>query len=325
MSNLELPVVDLDAQRAKVATDLRVACERDGFFYVSNHGVSESLQTELEVRARAFFARPLEEKMAIAMDRGGRAWRGYFPVGGELTSGVPDSKEGIYFGTELALEDPRVQACLPLHGPNLFPAEGGFREAVLSYMRAMTELGHRLMAGIAESLGLEAREVSASLLRDPLTLFRIFNYPAEPAETPRWGVGEHTDYGLLTILKQSDESGLQVRTARGWIEAPPLPGTFLCNIGDMLECMTYGRYRSTPHRVKNTSARDRLSLPFFFDPSFDADVRPLVPRASLEETTRWDGRSVFDFRGTYGEYLLDKVSKVFPALATSQLRREGAP
>ncbi|WP_394835024.1 isopenicillin N synthase family oxygenase [Pendulispora rubella] len=319
MSNPELPIIDLEGLRPKVASALRMACERDGFFYVRNHGVSESLQGELESQARTFFARPLEEKMGMAMEHGGRAWRGYFPVGGELTSGVPDSKEGIYFGAELGATDPRVQAGLPLHGPNLFPALDGFREAVLSYMAAMTKLGHRLMAGMAESLDLAPGDVSESLLREPLTLFRIFNYPAERAETPRWGVGEHTDYGLLTILKQSDESGLQVRTAHGWIDAPPLPGTFLCNIGDMLERMTYGRYRSTPHRVKNTSTRDRLSLPFFFDPSFDAEVRPLVPRASVEEPPRWDGRSVFDFRGTYGEYLLEKVSKVFPHLATRQL------
>ena len=89
--------------------------------------------------------------------------------------------------------------------------------------------------------------------RDPLILFRIFNYPYSPdraADQERWGVGEHTDYGVLTILRQDDTGGLQVKSRRRWIDAPPIPGTFVCNIGDMLDRMTRGLYRSTPHRVR---------------------------------------------------------------------------
>ena len=348
MSYAELPVIDIGAPsgeasgscwsgpsaaapeiralRARIASELRVACEQEGFFYVRNHGVSETLQLELESHARAFFARPTEEKLAIAMAHGGRAWRGYFPVGGELTSSVPDAKEGIYFGAELDSDDPRVRAGVPLHGANLFPASPGFREVVLDYLAAMTDLGRTLMGGIAESLGLDADAFGEHFLREPLTLFRIFNYPAAPLPAAGWGVGEHTDYGLLTILKQSDEAGLEVKTRRGWIDAPPLPGTFLCNIGDMLERMTFGRYRSTPHRVRNVSGRARLSLPFFFDPSFDAEIHPLLPPPQspvvadgADAAARWDGASVFTFRGTYGDYLLQKVSRVFPDLARGTL------
>src|SRR5207247_6938094 len=90
-----------------------------------------------------------------------------------------------------------------------------------------------------------------------------------------WGVGEHTDYGLLTILLQDDAGGLEVRSRSRWIPAPPVPGSFVCNIGDMLDRMTRGLYRSTPHRVRNPAPRDRLSFPFFFDPSFFARVRPI--------------------------------------------------
>jgi polar amino acid transport system ATP-binding protein len=135
-------------------------------------------------------------------------------------------------------------------------------------------------------------------------------------------VGEHTDYGLLTMLWQDDVGGLQIKTREGWVDAPPVAGSFICNIGDMLDRMTAGLYRSTPHRVAlNTTGRDRLSMPFFFDPHFEARVKPVEglapPELADDRATRWDQASVHAFEGTYGDYLLAKVSKVFP-----ELRRE---
>src|SRR5512134_1222394 len=130
-----LPVLDVSplraggdaAARARLARDLAQACRDHGFFYVVGHGVDRGLEARLEALARAFFAQPEAEKARVRMELGGRAWRGWFPVGGELTSGRPDLKEGIYFGAELGPDDPRVAAGLPLHGPNLFPALPGFR------------------------------------------------------------------------------------------------------------------------------------------------------------------------------------------------------
>jgi isopenicillin N synthase-like dioxygenase len=166
-------------------------------------------------------------------------------------------------------------------------------------MTRMTELGHAIMEGLALGLGHDADWFRTRYTGDPLTLFRIFNYPAAPTGDEAWGVGEHTDYGVLTILAQDDAGGLEVRSGDRWIAAPPLAGSFVCNIGDMLERMTQGRYRSTPHRVRNPAPRDRLSLPFFFDPNF---------RARIEATN-----------GTYGDYILAKVAKVFPALGEAVL------
>ena len=103
------------------ARQIEAACREHGFFYVTGHGVAPELLTRLAETSTAFFALPPADKMEIAMDRGGPAWRGYFPVGAELTSGRPDLKEGLYFGAELGDDDPRVRAGLPLHGRNLFP------------------------------------------------------------------------------------------------------------------------------------------------------------------------------------------------------------
>jgi len=326
-----VPVIDVSALVAKtparpaVAAEIGQACRAQGFFYVTGHGVDAPICDCLVAASRRFFALDQATKMQWRMSLGGRAWRGYFPAGGELTSGRPDWKEGLYLGSELADDHPLVRSRTPLHGCNLFPTLPGFREAVLAYLDALTRLGHTLMEGIALSLGLDARYFADRYTADPLILFRIFNYPSRPAPAGpdvQWGVGEHSDYGLLTILWQDDVGGLQVKTREGWVDAPPVPQSFVCNIGDMLDRITGGLYRSTPHRVAlNTSGRDRLSMPFFFDPHFEARVSPIAglagSAAAQERVARWDGANIHAFDGTYGDYLLGKVSKVFP-----ELRRE---
>jgi len=321
-----IPIIDISAlvngtnDRHEVAARIGQGCRDCGFFYIVGHGVDKLLQRRIEEVSQQFFAQDLETKLEIAMSRGGRAWRGYFPVGGELTSGKPDLKEGIYFGAELPDDHPLVKAGTPMHGPNLFPSDiPQFRQTVLDYMAAMTRLGHSLMAGIALSLGLEESYFADRYTSDPLILFRIFNYPTpsrNPENESTLGVGEHTDYGLLTILKQDMSGGLEIKTKSQWVAAPPIANSFVCNIGDMLDRMTGGRYLSTPHRVRNLAGHDRLSFPFFFDPNFNAEVRPIEINVAVNENKdeRWDRASVHEFRGTYGDYLLSKVSKVFPQL-----------
>jgi isopenicillin N synthase-like dioxygenase len=330
-----LPVVDVGplvapepvrpAELTQVARQIEAACRAHGFFYVTGHGVAPELLGRLAAACAAFFELPPAAKMEITMARGGPAWRGYFPVGAELTSGQPDLKEGLYFGAELGDEDPRVRAGLPLHGRNLFPRQvPGLRPAVLAYIDALTSLGQAVLRGVALSLGLDADYFAAGYTADPTVLFRVFRYPASPPGDGGWGVGEHTDYGLLTLLAQDANGGLQVRTPSGWIDAPPLEGTFVANIGDMLDRLTGGWYRSTPHRVRNASGRDRLSYPFFFDPGFTAEIPPLPGRAARAEggQPRWDGQNLHAFTGTYGDYLLSKVSKVFPRLRREVLAEE---
>ena len=319
-----IPVIDFstfETEKKSVAQQINNACIEHGFFYIAGHGVSVSLQQSLETLSRCFFQLPETKKMEIAMYKAGSAWRGYFPLNGELTSGKPDLKEGIYFGTELATEDPRVKRGIPLHGANLFPEDpSGLREIVLDYMAAVTKVGHLLMRGISLSLGLDENYFSEIYQQDPLILFRIFHYPPQRKTEEQYGVGEHTDYGLLTILKQDAVGGLEIKNGDGWISAPPVENTFICNIGDMLDRMTGGLYRSTPHRVINSTEKDRFSFPLFFDPGFDTKIERLestIIRETKDE--RWDQSSVHEFSGTYGQYLLNKIGKVFPGLKNDVL------
>jgi isopenicillin N synthase-like dioxygenase len=323
---MSLPIIDMAplfgaeaSARAEVAKAIAAACEDDGFFYVVGHGVTAATLQRLEAEARAFFDLPLPEKQAIAMANGGPAWRGWFPLRGELTSGVPDNKEGLYLGEELPADHPRVAAKWPLHGANLWPAAApALRPAVAAFMAEATAAAAALVEGVSLALGLDDRYFARHYLERPTLLFRIFRYPPTPPEA--WGVAEHTDYGLLTLLAQDDAGGLEVRTRAGWRTAPPIPGALVCNIGDMLERLTGGRFVSTPHRVVNRSDRDRFSFPFFYDPDFAARMIPppgVPTRAAAVE--RWDNADVHAVEGTYGEYLMAKVGRVFPELGSTFL------
>ena len=216
VSSAAVPVIDVGpligpapaSARAGVAGQIQAACRERGFFYVTGHGVPAGLLDQLAAASAEFFALPLADKLEIAMERGGRAWRGFFPVGAELTSGRPDLKEGLYFGAELPADDPRVRAGVPLHGGNLFPRQiPRLRPLVLAYLDALTNLGQAVLAGVALSLGLDAGYFATGYTADPTILFRIFHYPPSPPQAQDWGVGEHTDYGLVTLLAQTTPAG----------------------------------------------------------------------------------------------------------------------
>jgi isopenicillin N synthase-like dioxygenase len=352
-SLLSLPLIDVGpllsgspVEMQNCATEIDQACRQSGFFRITNHGVSRELRQRLDKLSREFFALDDVEKQKCAMPLAGLAWRGWFGVGGELTSGVPDRKEGLYIGKQLPKTDPRVVAKTPLHGANLYPqVPADLGTCADEWFVAMQKLGAALMRGVALGLRMPADWFEKNIASDPTCLFRIFHYPPiDVARVPQdgiseWGVAEHTDYGLLTILAQDDCGGLQVRMPRGdfddaagdvnqtgdidqtgddtWLDVPAEPDIFVVNIGDMLDRLTFGHYRSTPHRVRNASGRERMSYPFFIDPSWDAVVTPLpldgAPPAD-NAAHRWDGTSVQAWTGTYGDYLTTKVSKVFPKL-----------
>lgn len=205
----------------------------------------------------------------------------------------------------------------------------------MSWLDQLKHLGDRLMSAIAASLGLPHDYFAKNICKEPLCLFRIFNYPLQKDITnDLWGVGEHTDYGLLTILLITDE-GLEVKNrSNQWVKADPIDGTFIINIGDMLERLTRGLYRSTPHRARNQQVENRMSFPFFYDPGWSekiheleitttADEQSLLEQAHLYQ--RWDNQSLSQVTGTYGDYLNRKVAKVFPNLGKDNLNLEVAP
>lgn len=338
---MSIPIIDISSLRVvnsqksidKVSNEIGSACQKYGFFLIKNHGVPKTLVNELSSLARNFFAKPDEEKLQIDMQKSGLAWKGYFALGRELTSKLPDAKEGLYFGREEAVSYQNKQR-IPLTGPNQFPKDmPRFKPLLLEYLSNMEELSQVLMEAFATALlGYERKDFFRIQFRDePTVLFRIFNY-LRKNKSSEWGVGEHTDYGFLTLLYQDNAVGLQVKSLDGnWLDVEPVEDTFVVNIGDMMEFWSGGRFVATPHRVKPPlPGISRLSMPFFFDPAYDAVLDP-VPADSFQSTyekvnlakdfKRWDGLQLSEggqlpFK-TYGDYLWNKVSQVFPDLANS--------
>lgn len=204
-----------DSARRSVAEEVGAACRDLGFLCAAGPAIAPATLDQLARVSHRFFALPEAEKVQIAMARGGRARRGFFPVGGGRTSGAPQIKEGICFDEELGPDDARVAAGLLLHGANLFTdAVPELREAVTACMHGAEQSAHAIIEGVALGLDLDAQYVRRAYTSLPTVLFRIFHYPASsPGEG--WGVGEHSDYGLLTLLAQDDIGGLQVRTPHG--------------------------------------------------------------------------------------------------------------
>ena len=308
-----VPIIDLASPTA--AIDIDRACREFGFFAISNHGISNELREAVLRVSADFFGLATTAKQSVALAHGGSAWRGWFPLGGELTSGVADLKEGYYFGRELPIDR------RPMHGPNIWPTEpAAMQPLVTEWMEVMEPLAQYVLTLMAEGLGLDSDFFRKTLTADPTPLFRIFRYPPHPPYgADRWGVAEHSDYGLLTLLAHDGKPGLQVKVGDAWIDAPHDPTLIVCNLGDMLDRLTAGRYRSTPHRARNDAAADRYSLPFFLDPGWDAVIEAIdlddgwVTPADADR--RWDRANLRDLHGTYGDWLTAKVSKVFPDLA----------
>jgi isopenicillin N synthase-like dioxygenase len=309
-----LPIIDVTSPSAPEEIDR--ACREFGFFAIRNHGASDALRTDLLASAIDFFGRSHEEKELVSLARGGSAWRGWFPLEGELTSGVPDLKEGYYFGRELPAE------ARAMHGPNIWPSDPpSFRSNVTEWMAIMEPLAQRVLSMMAQGLGLAPDFFRNDLTAEPTPLFRIFRYPPHPSGVAdRWGVAEHSDYGLLTLLAHDGTAGLQVKVGDEWIDAPSDPDLIICNLGDMLDRLTAGRYRSTPHRARNMATTDRYSLPFFLDPGWDTVIKVIDLDdgwvAPADADRRWDRANLRDLDGTYGDWLTAKVSKVFPDLAS---------
>lgn len=279
-----LPIIDFAAVRAHdaagtcVAADaIRAACLTNGFFYITNHGVPDSVIEAVCQEGIAFFRLPPEIKREAAVNA---RHRGFNALGDALMyeARKPDHEEFFSMGLDLPEDDPDVLAGEKLRGPNNWPPNRpAFRAALEDYYAAMRACGADLMRAVAVSLGLSP-DFFVTRYRKPLQRTQIVYYPPQPQDLgdDQFGVAPHSDFGCITLLWQDSNGGLEVleRSTQSWIPAPPIPGTLVINVADLLARWTNDRYASTPHRVINRSGRERLSIATFHDPDFTAMVDP---------------------------------------------------
>lgn len=317
-----LPVIDVGplvreaspTERSTTAAEIRRACINSGFFYIRNFGISED-QLALAVEwSRRFYTLPQAAKDKVRC-QDIMAYRGYGDWEKITPDFEPDCKE--YYSMGLELEDESL--ALADRGMVLWPDEDlpGFKEFFRRHIEEMKTLGQQLMRGFSESLGLDPQ-----FFDDPFTQPYLFLRPSyyPPARNilaaKKWSCGPHTDYMAFTILQQDDVGGLEVMSLDGrWIEAPPIPGTMIVNIADMMASWTNDLYASTPHRVANRSPdHSRISLATFFGPDSATTVRCLDTCQGPENPPRYPPI-------TTAEHVMNIFADTMPADATKNIVR----
>ncbi|MEM0937090.1 MAG: 2-oxoglutarate and iron-dependent oxygenase domain-containing protein [Pseudomonadota bacterium] len=272
----EIPVIDITGfdggsllQRQAIADAVAEACSTVGFLYVEGHGLSPQLVDDTFDQARRFFEQSEEDRrLTLATEA---QWRGYVPSG----SGMGTFRTML----DLPWDDPDVARGKPMHCPNRWPDHlPGFRKTVEAYQDAMMALSVHLRHCFA--LGLNLPEAFFEpFYRRPLIQQSLLWYTAPESTDPKdlkIGASEHTDTGAFTILMQDMVGGLEVKhRERGWVQAAPIEGTFVVNIGDVMMNWTNGRYVSNAHRVVNRKMQPRMSLPHFANPDYDAVIAPI--------------------------------------------------
>eukprot|EP00755_Sulcionema_specki_P006808 Sspe_Gene.36491::Locus_17629_Transcript_1_1_Confidence_1.000_Length_1267::g.36491::m.36491 len=286
-------------EQARVVDEVRQALQEVGFMWVVGHGVAANHLEEVISVSRKFFELPQPVKEKYSMVN----YRGYQCVGENVTQGKRDAHEALDFYRE-----PGVTTTGPLSkSGNVWPAEPPeFKEVVTRHVDEMLGVGKLLMSVIAKGLNLDdsGRKELEGWMSEAFWVLRAISYP--PAETVGGlggeGCGVHTDYGFLTFVYSDGTPGaLQVENVDGkWISIDDLPPDgFVVNVGDMLSRMTGGKLKATPHRVKSVPGHTRVSVPFFFEPSFDAMLRPLPHSDNDEKPVK------------FGDYLTNKVTNNF--------------
>jgi isopenicillin N synthase-like dioxygenase len=307
---VQVPVIDFAAfllgtaeGKARVAKAIGAACEDTGFFYLSGHGIAQSQIDAIFAASRRFFALPLEERLKIKLTP--RQNRGYQPLGSRMygdKADAPDLNESFKYQHELAPDDPDIRDGNRVHAANRWPENlPGWRETLIAYYDQMERLTYALLRGFALALDLP-EDYFRGFYTKPLTQINLLHYPPHPSATPgrQFGLRPHSDTTAFTILAQGDVGGLQVEHGGVWIEAPPLPGTFVINIGDMMARWTNDRFASTPHRVINRSGRVRYSCPYFFDPDLRSVIEPCASWVGADEPPRYEPL-------VYGDFLADQL------------------
>ncbi len=265
---------------------LRDACHGIGFCYLAGHGIRASVDRALLTAAREFFALTESERRALAIVNSPH-FRGHTMLGEEITKGARDWREQLDFGpeepaAELASGGP---AWLRLRGPNQWPASlPQLRAAALDWMREMDAMGLAVLRALALGLGQPLDFFDSAVLPRGDPHAKISRYPSQGPQGPQGaqaasdqGVGLHHDSGLVSFVLQDDVGGLQVQIGDTLVEATPRLGTYVMNLGEMLQVATSGFLRATKHRVQSPRAgKERLSIEYFFHPRFDCVFEPVV-------------------------------------------------
>ncbi|MDG1170111.1 MAG: 2-oxoglutarate and iron-dependent oxygenase domain-containing protein [Sulfitobacter sp.] len=279
----QLPVIDLsglmsgDAEDKKaVARALGDAARTSGFFYITNHGVPKSLINDVFAASKEFHEKPRNFKM--------KYWsgftthhRGYVPLE-ENGTNFPNRinfNEAWDMSYEAPADHPDYLADWRMTGPNIWPDIPGWKETVSTYYDAVFSLGLKLLDALALELEVDPSELTRHIT-NPTSQLRLLRYIENdmPATKDIVGIDAHSDFECFTILLQG-APGLQVMNADDvWIEAMPIEGCFIVNIGDIFETWSGGQFKSTQHRVNNIG-HERYSLPLFFGLDYHAVVEPL--------------------------------------------------
>ena len=283
------PLIDLASAESKVTREIARACEDWGFFQIVGHGVDRSLTNAAMNHARAFFARSRTDKRALS--RTARNPWGYYDR--ELTKNLRDKKEIFDIGpdTDADGEDDLWMARTP------WPADDeAFRSTMLAYVVACEDLSRRLLGLVCLGLGVDRGALDASFLPASTSFLRLNHYPvsdpledmvAEAAPGADLGIHHHTDAGALTVLLQDEVDGLEVWRDGAWRAIAPTAGALVVNIGDMIQVWSNDLYRAPVHRVLAMDTLERLSLPLFFNPAYEAVVAPLDPCVGAGRPARY--------------------------------------
>ena len=266
-----IPVVDIsplisNSDPQQVAEALHAASQGLGFIYVSGHGIDPSIIDSVRKSGYEFFRSSSTAKDTVRISPHHRGW---LPQGGAKMQDdvASDLKESFVWGCDDEAINQKNDHFL--RGPNQWPDNEvvGFSTSAMAWFDAAHEVAHHLMRGFALGLNLP-EDFFLRSCESPLSRASLVYYPPQEASTDRYGVGPHTDFGVLTVLCQDDVGGLEVQIGDGqWVKAPPIEGALVVNVADLLSRWTAGEYRSTPHRVINQSGRERLSLVLAFDPN----------------------------------------------------------
>jgi len=273
----EIPVVDISALRdgsdiASVSAALHAASTQLGFIYIKGHGIADTLIQSARQCAMDFFQADDAIKAGVSISAQHRGWLA-FGAATMQDDAKPDLKESFVWGYQDKFGNtPQDHA---LRGANQWPAAPPNMQALaMDYFQQAHDVAYHLMRGFALGLGLDETFFLKTCDR-PLSRASFVYYPSQPDSLGKeqFGVGPHTDFGMLTILCQDNVGGLQVQNLEGeWVHAPPIEGTLLVNVGDLLSRWTDGAYKSTPHRVVNRSGKERLSLVLAFDPNPETPI-----------------------------------------------------